>query len=329
MYFSPETWQTEKVSEIIPVSSALSFDKVRGSLMATDDLFVVPAIGEEMKETAEVIAGKEEQQRTPLERKLLRQLQTATLNLAFFHDFQVLNLRITDQGFQRQTTDKFTTAFKYQEDALKEGFRNKGLNALDRVIDLLEQNAELYPEYTRSPAYTDTRRRIVQRAREVDSCCYIHNSQIVFRRLLPILKELEDTGLPLILGAELTERLREAIAENRTADHVGSTTFEELRLRCVEYLSFKACAQLIRLTGSLTDRGLYFVTFSPATEDNEIRKPATREEAAGQAVNMERSAERYSALLTSFIEYHIPELFTGHNADVLRRDNTDKRTFWA
>ena len=144
-----------------------------------------------------------------------------------------------------------------------------------------------------------------------------------------ILKELEDTNLPIILGSKLNDQLKKAILENRTSEQVGDTTYEELRLRCVAYLSLKACAQLVRQTGSLTDRGLYFISVASSGENNEVREPADGEAAVRLASTMEQSAAAYSASLTSFIEYYIPDLFTGHDADVLKRDNDHKRTFWA
>ena len=329
MFFTASSWNIDEVSKIIPVSSALSFEKVQSSLLSVDDLFLRPVLGDEMMTVAQAIFEREEQQRSDLEKTILRQLQVATLNLAFWYDFQELNLRITDQGFQRQTTDNFTSAYKYQEDALKRGFRNKGLNALDSILEILEQHTGDFPKYTHSPAYTDMRKRVVQKAKEVNEVCYIHNSQLIFRRLIPILKELEDTNLPIILGSKLNDQLKKAILENRTSEQVGDTTYEELRLRCVAYLSLKACAQLVRQTGSLTDRGLYFISVASSGENNEVREPADGEAAVRLASTMEQSAAAYSASLTSFIEYYIPDLFTGHDADVLKRDNDHKRTFWA
>lgn len=328
MYFSPDTWDSDTVNQILPVSSGLSFDKVVSSLLSADDLFVIPLIGQPMADKATEIFEKQEEQRTDTERKLLRQLQVATLNLAFYYDFQELNLRITDQGFQRQTTENFTSAFKYQEDALIRNFRNKGLNALDNVLDILEQNTATFPEYLQSPAYLDTRKRIVRTAAEASEIYYINNSQIVFKRMQPILRELEDTNLPIILGAELNSQLWKAINEGRDAENIGDTTFEELRHRCAQYLVFKACAQLMRQTGSVTDRGLYFESVNSSGEGNEASSPAGASRAAQLAINMEQSATAYSNALTNFIQFYIPELFTGHEADTLRRDNTYKRTIW-
>lgn len=327
MFFSQNTWE-DSANGIIPTSYALSFDKVMPSLISVDEIFLRPLIGETLIQQAVEIFNKQEEQRTDVEKELLRQLQVATLNLALFYDFHELNVRITDQGFQRQQTENFAQTYKYQEDALIRNFRNKGFNALDRILDIYDDNTEAFPAYTTSPAYTDTRKRIVQSAREVSEIYYIGNSRIIFLRLLPILREIEETALPIILGEDICCELRQAIAEDNEQQTIGNTTFAELRHRCVQYLVFKACAQLIRQTGNLTDRGLYFTSMSASGEGNENITPAGTGQAARLAMNMEQSAAAYSAALTTFIQFYIPELFKGHENDVFKRDNDRKRTVW-
>ena len=109
---------------------------------------------------------------------------------------------------------------------------------------------------------------------------------------------------------------------------MGDTTYRELRARCAKFVVFKACAQLVRETGSLTDRGLYFSTVETGKEGTETSQPAEWDRAARLAASYEQNAARYSSALTIFIQQYVPDLFTGHEADVLRRDNNHKRTIW-
>ena len=110
MFFSSNTWNNgQEMNAIIPVSSALSFDKVQSSLQAADDLYLTPLFGPTLMDTLEAIytaaatvPGGSAAGDVPL---LLRLLQAAEANLAFYTNFDALQLRITDQGFQRQQTD--------------------------------------------------------------------------------------------------------------------------------------------------------------------------------------------------------------------------------
>ena len=328
MFFSEKYWKsTDEFNRIIPVSSALSFDKVAGSLQAADDLFLTPLLGDDLMERMETVYGSQSTA-TELEKKLLKMLKKAEANIAFWYDFQELNLRITDQGFQRQQTENFTGAYKYQEDELKRSFRNKGFNALDNILAFLELYSSEFEEYLSAPAYQDLRQRVVQTPQEVNEVYFINNSRLVFLRMLPILREVEDTKLPLILGESLNEELRAAIAEDRQGAAVGYTTYKELRLRAVNYVVFKAVAQLARQGGDITDRGLYFSTVETG-DGNTRREPASHEQAGNIAMVAERSAENYSHALTMFVKNYIPEQFAGHESDVLKRDNEHRTTFWA
>ncbi|MGM9685841.1 MAG: hypothetical protein ACI3YI_06395, partial [Bacteroidaceae bacterium] len=75
MFFTVSSWNIDEVSKIIPVSSALSFEKVQSSLLSVDDLFLMPVLGDEMMTVAQDIFERDEQQRSDLEKMILRQLQ--------------------------------------------------------------------------------------------------------------------------------------------------------------------------------------------------------------------------------------------------------------
>ena len=49
MFFKESEWSPDLFNQYIPTSSALGFDKVRSSLVSTDDLFVIPLLGEELR----------------------------------------------------------------------------------------------------------------------------------------------------------------------------------------------------------------------------------------------------------------------------------------
>ena len=75
--------------------------------------------------------------------------------MAFFYNFDALQLRITDQGFQRQGSEDWQQAFKYQEDRLRDGFRTKGFNAIDEMLDFLDENVSTFTQYEESTAYAE------------------------------------------------------------------------------------------------------------------------------------------------------------------------------
>lgn len=336
MFFSRDKWNDGgELNSIIPVSSALSFDKVRSSLQAADELYLTPVFGSALMATFGSIYNKED--RSDDEKQLLQVLQAAEANLAFYTNFDALQLRITDQGFQRQQTENFGSPFKYQEDRLRQTFKNRGFNAIDRILDLLDASFTGLEGYGEMPVRVTTRTDIVQRTAEVDRVHFINGSRLVFLRLVPILTSVAHNDLRPLLGWQLYTKMQQALeagtatAEVPVASASGdpARTYEELRLKCIPFVVKKAVAQLIRETDSLTDRGLYFIGQDAGSSDNQTTTPATRREAHDAAAIAEAEAQRNADTLLAFIEWKWPEYFSGHQSDVFKRDNNDKKTFWA
>lgn len=349
MFFSSHNWNNgQEMNAVIPVSSALSFEKVYSSLQAADELYLIPVFGSALMATFRSIYDKED--KSGDEKQLLQVLQAAEANLAYYTNFDALQLRITDQGFQRQQTENFGSPYKYQEDRLRQTFKNRGFNAIDRILDLLDAKFSELEGYADMPARVTTRTDIVQRTAEVHAVHFINNSRLVFMRLVPIMTAVCHNELRPLLGWQLYTALQQALEAGTATAAVPSApssptspaavpvasaagspsrTFDELRRQCIPFVVKKSVAQLIRETGSLTDRGLYFIGQAAGSGDNQTATPATRREAHDAAATAETEAAAFANTLNAYIEWRWPEYFGGHASDTFRRNNDNKRTFWA
>ena len=325
MVFSKEKWNdAAELNQFIPVSAALYFESVQSSLEDAWRLFVLPLLGEALAE--EIEAYYDDEEPTALQLKVLNECQRAVANLAFWYNYDELNIRISDQGMQRQESDgSFKQTYKYQEDQLKTSFKNKGFNALDRVIDLLDKHQKDFPLYEQSPAYASRKSSIVRSTAEVDANYFINNSHLIFLRLKPIFKSVEDTVLQPALGDALYQALTKALKEG-TAE-LGDTTTEEFRQRCASFVVMKSIAKLVRQTGSLTDRGLYFASIHEGDGNLSVR-PSDRETALSLAGELECEADACLNQLMNFIQHYLPAFYKGRQSDVLNRDNNHKRTMF-
>lgn len=326
MVFSQAKWAVGDGPQIVHASRALSWETVSASFLQAWNLFVVPLLGEGLCGVLTSVFEKEEYERSDDERLLLHHAQMAVANLALWHNFTELNVRLTDQGHQRQETENFKSVFKYQEGELKRSYKNKGFNALDSLLTFFDAHADGYPDWVSAPARVERSQRVVRSAAEVDGVVFINRSYIIFLRLQPILKKLEQTYLPVLLGRRLCEALLEHLDD--TSVPMGGTTVEELRVRVGRVLVNRAVADLIRQTGSLTDRGLYFDMVSPGRMGDETHVPTGSYEGVQHAQVFERDALEQERALHNFVELHIPELCACRPEDVFRRDNDGKRTVW-
>ena len=326
MIFSATKWDDAlELKRFIPVSSALSFEKMESSLSDAYSMFLAPLLGQGVIDVLEEIYTK----RVPnaVEKLLLEEGQRAVPNLAFWYNYAELNTRITDMGFQRQESETFKQTYKYQEDQLRYAFKNKGFNSLDKLIQLFDKNIVTYPQFEDSPAYTLRQKAIVRCTEEVNIYHFINYSHIVFLRLKPIFKVVEDTILQQLISADLYNQLLNAL--DKGTKEIGNTTVEELRQRCLPVVVLNAVAKLIRQTGSVTDRGLYFEQTIADRYGNDKTSPADTIDRIQTAMQLEITANAYADSLTLFIKQAIPECYKGSPSDALNRDNNDKKTFWA
>ncbi len=324
MIFSKEKWNgKDGIQQFVHASNALSYDTMEMPLNQAWTFFLLPMFGTTLCDRLTAIFEKE--QRTPEESAALGYAQFAVANLALWYNFPELNIRLTDQGHQRQESENFKSMYKYQETDLRNTYKNKGFNALDNLIAFLEQNETPFPEWAEAPARVDKEKRIVRSTIEVDNVVFINRSAIIFLRLLPILSKLEQTKAPELLGQKLYEELMKHLNDGAA---IGTTTAEELRVRVGRVLVCLAVAELIRQTGSLQDRGLYFESVVAGKDGNELSSPVAMTEGVKHAVVFENDAKEYTRSLQNHIEWHIPKLFGGRPEDVFKRNNDGKRTVW-
>ena len=325
MIFSNSKWEdADEIKRFIPVSTSLNFSRVESSLNDAFNLFYRPLFGDDL--TKRVIDIYEKDAPTKAEKELLEESQRAVANLAFWYNFTELSIRITDQGFQRQESDTFKQTYKYQEDQLLNSFKKKGFNALDRVISLFNTPTDDYPEFKDSPAYSQRCKSIVASTAEVNSIYFINFSHIIFLRLKPYFKIVEDTILQKLIGHKLFDALLDCLAKEEK--NIGMTTVDELRIRCASVVVFHAIAKLIRATGSLTDRGLYFDQVVAGKNENQVYSPADLNCIIQQAIQLEQTAGHYADSLMLFIQERLPDYYQGKTSDLFNRDNNDKRSVW-
>ena len=325
MIFSKEKWNgADGVANFVHASSGLSYETMEGPLFQAWTFFLEPVLGPAL--CAQLTDIYESENPSAVERNALRFAQNALINLALWYDFDELNVRLTDQGHQRQETENFKSLYKYQEDALKASYRNKGFNGLDRLLSFFAANSAPFPNWEDAPAMVAVSARVVRSTKEVDDVVFINHSAIIFLRLQPLLNKLEQTFLPSLLGQRLYDELMSNVENDQAA--IGTTTIKELRIRVGRVIVNKAVAELIRQTGSLTDRGLYFEAVVAGRDGNDVRNPLPMDEAIRHAAVFERDAELQQQALTNFVSYYIPDMFTGRPEDVFKRDNDGKKTVW-
>lgn len=343
MIFSAEKWNKgAELKTLMKVNTAISFDMMEAPLRNAFRQFLAPLLGDAMAAKVievynfgpgpDVLEQNTERatERKKLDARLLEICQRANANLAFWNDFDEISVRITDAGFQRQKSDNsesFQQVYKYQEDNLRMSFRNKGFNALDELLEFLYSHIAEYPEFVTSQAYQDRKSAIVRSTADVNDVCFINGSRIIFLRLQPHLKFVEEMLLQPAIGDKLYEHLIDGLV-NPAEDEDTRRNVERLRLACARYIVAMSVRRLLMETGSITDRGLYFTTVQPGEKGNEEKSPVDTERIAVQIQNLKADADMYMTTLLRTTRNYFEDFYQGDPRRIFDWDNDQRRTFW-
>lgn len=330
MIFSEEKWNdADEIRPYIAVSNALTFRTVHTALQNAFGLFIRPLVGDnvvaKLQEIYDAVLDISEikEDTDSKDIKLLYYAQRANAFLAFWYDYDEMQVLIADSGVKRQESENVKMPYKYQELSLKNGFKQKGFDALDNLIAFLELNLTDYPDYKESDNYTQTLDSIVRNAKEVNTYHEINSSRLVYLRLKPNIRIIEDTLIAPRIGYTLYEVLKAKLKEE-TLDE----KYTKLREKLLPVVVLYAVQKLILETGSLTDRGLFFSSLKGNEGSYESHDPVSDNRMVYQANKAEADAISYWILAERYLKAEFG-IEPPKGNKIPHRDNTDKKSFWA
>ena len=324
MIFSADKWnKASEIKQYIKVSAGLEFRTMEAPLSSAYNQFLLPLIGDSMGERLLQIYNANQDESDSNDLKLLQLCQRAVANLAFWYDFTEINTKISDSGFQRMESDSMKGVYKYQENTLRDSFRNKGFNALDQILEFIEENIERYNDFKESRTYKETQGSIVKNTAEVDQTYYIGNSRIVFLRLQPHFRMVSASDLRIGIGEKAYEHLTTGISKEQ------DSKFNLFRSLCAQYVILMGVARMMLETGSLTDRGLYFSSIEPGRSNDESFRPLDMERVTLMVDMAKSDAKAILARIRLFLKNNFNEFYVDQNSYLHNRDNDNKKTFFA
>lgn len=330
MIFSEEKWsEAAEIRPYIGASTALTFDIVYASLQNAFGLFIRPLVGDKIvtklieiyNSVTDISTIKEDA--TDKNLKLLYLAQRSNAFLAFWYDYDEFQVLIADSGVKRQESEQAKTPYKYQEQNLKAGWKNKGFDALDKLLYFLENNLADFSEFKESDCYTQTLNSIVRNTSEVNNYYTINQSRIIFLRLKTHFRVIEDTLIAPRLGYEFYDRFKEEIIKDTVDPKYG-----KLRELLIPVIVFYSVCRLIKETGSITDKGLFFETLQGGESSYQTLSPVTDERLMSQANRAEADAISYWLFVERFLKQEF-DIAQTHGKKIPNRDNNGKKSFWA
>lgn len=321
----------DEIKDFMPVSTANDFNRLKPHLENAERDFLVPAISKGMYlELEEFSKDPPTGELTDVQfdmQELLKLARISLVHLAYWIGFDTLNAYISDGGFRRIETDKIRSLYKYQEDSLRDYLKVTGFNAVDAMLELMEDNPVSFNEYMVSAEREAAQKLLVPDTRTFHEIYFIGKSHLVFRRLVPYMRTVADLHIKPLMGDVNFAYLNDNITADTVPDRV-TAILPEIR-KAVVYLS---TAMLMEDSGAdLSDRGLFFEGKAASMTDNSVKTATETDRVARLVKRNQGLGESYISALKTYMITHAADwnAYTAPSGRVPNRDNTGKKTFWA
>lgn len=322
--------KAEEIKQFLPVNVTCSFRAISPALAQCERKYLLPVLGGALFERIASFYITEPQPEEPILKDLLPLCQYAVARLAFWQDFDILSVSISDNGAADRAGEN--RLYRYQYEALKKTLKNDGFDQLDAVLEFCEKNIQQLPEFETSPTRLTLQGSFVKSTAEFNEIYNIGNSRLVFLKMRYFINSVEELELRHRLGGPFCEELLSADATLPKYARILPGIRKFVVFRAVA----EGVAELHRLP---TEKGLVFESQSDSGSSNagtsENVLPA--EELERVRREYEQKAERHisaviAALQASIADYPNYRSFATDDAprsEVFRRDNRHRKIFHA
>ncbi len=145
---------------------------------------------------------------------LLAQVEIPLASLAYWLHIPSGSVMMDDAGIHVLKTENYQPASQYKTEDLKESYAQTGFDAIDNLLEFLEQNKSDYPEWTESASYTIFHELFISTSKEFSKHYNIGNSRRTFLAIRHIIKHVQETFVKKIIGDELYAEILQQLEDD-------------------------------------------------------------------------------------------------------------------
>ncbi|SOS48441.1 DUF6712 family protein [Tenacibaculum dicentrarchi] len=193
---------TEQLRNFISVNGSVNIDNLKPSLRKAERNFLKPLIG--LKQ----ITVFEQEQTNPILKHAQELAQEAVANFAYYLYLPVGAVKISDAGILVVESENSKQASDKQFKELQRSFKKSAHEALDELLDYMEQSADKFIDWFNSDYYTVYKELLVNKTITFNKFYYIFNSRQTFVAMMPTIRIVEDQFIKSVIGNNLLEDLK-------------------------------------------------------------------------------------------------------------------------
>lgn len=207
----------EELKEFLSISTNTEIDSVAPYIERAEREFIIPQIGSAMYN--DVVAFYNSTGTPEADAPLLKKVQEAVVNFAFFLYADLLAVHVSESGIQRiEQTDR-KTAYQYQENNFKNSLAISGYEVLGNALEYLEKYKTTYTIFAADTfTYNQFKYLTIHTPTLFQQYFDIKNSWATFFALRSSIKKVEDLFLEPVLGADFLTELKTEIKNDGTTN---------------------------------------------------------------------------------------------------------------
>jgi hypothetical protein len=193
---------TNTLRKYLSVNGSVNHENIAPYLRKAERNFLKPLIG------AVQLKVFENPQTDPIIKEAQELAQEAVANFGYYIYLPIGAVQISDNGIHVTENDNTRSASDKQFKELQRSFKKSGHEALDELLEFMEQSADKFSEWFESDCYTIYKELLVNKTATFNSDYHIFNSRQTFVAMRPTIKVVEDQFIAPVVGSPLLTALK-------------------------------------------------------------------------------------------------------------------------
>jgi hypothetical protein len=249
----------EAVTKHISVNSNFELSEIQPSYLQAVDEYIVPALSRAFYNELATAENPTEDQN-----KALEYLGRALAHYTHFLYSFVNSVQVGSQGIQETSGSSSQPVRQWVGYDYRKSLIRSGDVALDVMLEWLEENAEKFPTWKNSEAYTKGIDLFFIRADQMKEFCNVSGGRRTYLALRPYIRRAERNYIKPLLGDTLFDQLKLEIKTGEVSSENKKLIEEYIRPALAPLSLLKAIPEL---SLEMTDEGIKFKSY-----DNGINK---------------------------------------------------------
>ena len=247
--------------------------------------YIIPAISKALYDVLHEYVNDGGSSSEPALDSLLPQVERPLANLAYWLHISPGNVVMDDAGLHKLSNDHFKPASTSDLASLDEHFSTIGFDAIDDLLEFLEENKDDYEDWVASDSYTEFHSLFIRNAKEFK---LINNSRRTFLALRDNLEYIQDTHIKSLLGDDYQTLLDALIEDDLTEEQ--ETLLNTVR-KAMRYLTIAEATKELSLIPRHT--GFMLSAYDGGLNDPKRISPAERDRLSTLQQSMQQKGNQY------------------------------------